>query len=433
MSKVDLVLSDIDRTVEPLMGKETKRFLRHEHLETYKNLAYSPSQRGVYCKECVLFAKVESGGRSKQDLKTLVATPLKEFGHMFGKNGYITEHLDCAYHKNAVADAANFIERYENPQFDIRNQLDAKPLLKFRADAGDKAIDLSDTKKNAMYFSPLIQNSLIDCCGDLIVSNILEDVKKAKFYTILADETTDSATVEQMSLCIRYTDDKIREIFIGFIEVENMTGRGLATTIISKLKEIGLSIDNLVGQEQLCGEKRKKHLKPLCETRWVERHEAVTTFCLLFEDVLDCLSTISTFNDHSASTKASILLKSLQDSEFLVSLATLEKVLSLTIGLSRQLQSRELDLMVSKSMVKTVIDELESWINGPAFDAAFKRAESLAHMAGEALRLPRITAKQRQQHGETDLDLKIFFKKTIFNVFLQNVVDSLKYRFNEEQ
>lgn len=106
------------------------------------------------------------------------------------------------------------------------------------------------------------------------------------------------------------------------------------------------------------------------------RHEAVIIFCNLFEDVLDCLGTISTWRDINASAKASILLRSAQDSETLVALATLENVLSLTVGLSRALQAKDCDLLSGMSMAKSVIAVLQDRTNNDAFENVFQRATS---------------------------------------------------------
>lgn len=55
-----------------------------------------------------------------------------------------------------------------------------KNLIKFRIEAGDNVLKdhVSDSKKNAMYLSPKIQNSLIDSCGEIILESILSEVKE---------------------------------------------------------------------------------------------------------------------------------------------------------------------------------------------------------------------------------------------------------------
>lgn len=85
---------------------------------------------------------------------------------------------------------------------------------------------------------------------------------------------------------------------------------------------------------KICGDGNLT-LKKMCETRWVERHDCVLRFTSMFENVLDSLATISTLRDLAASSKAKTLLNTLQNSEFLVSLAVLNKTLALTINVSK--------------------------------------------------------------------------------------------------
>lgn len=64
----------------------------------------------------------------------------------------------------------------------------------------------------------------------------------------MADETTCIGGVEQLSLCARYVDLKqavVREEFLQFIPVTDMTGRGLTNAILSSLSTIGVSTEYL--------------------------------------------------------------------------------------------------------------------------------------------------------------------------------------------
>lgn len=67
-----------------------------------------------------------------------------------------------------------------------------------------------------------------------------------------------------------------------------------------------------------------KHLKKLCDTRWVERHEAVKTFSLLYLPVVDTLTDISQSRD-AASATASTYLASITKTEFVVTMVVLNR------------------------------------------------------------------------------------------------------------
>lgn len=48
----------------------------------------------------------------------------------------------------------------------------------------------------------LIENEIIDICGEIIQHKTIGEVKEVKFFTILANETTDNARIEQVSLAV---------------------------------------------------------------------------------------------------------------------------------------------------------------------------------------------------------------------------------------
>ncbi|GBN79590.1 hypothetical protein AVEN_268641-1 [Araneus ventricosus] len=83
-----------------------------------------------------------------------------------------------------------------------KNDGNFRSLLRYRANSGDN--DLKDQLMNSggksMYTSYFIQNELINTFGHLIQSQIVTNVRKSIFYSVLADETTDIIQIEQFSL-----------------------------------------------------------------------------------------------------------------------------------------------------------------------------------------------------------------------------------------
>lgn len=66
----------------------------------------------------------------------------------------------------------------------------------------------------------------------MITEALLGEIKVAKFFSVLADEATDCANVEQMAVVLRFVDNevKIREEFLGFTSRQN----GLSGEVLSK-------------------------------------------------------------------------------------------------------------------------------------------------------------------------------------------------------
>lgn len=72
------------------------------------------------------------------------------------------------------------------------------------------------------YFSPKIQNEVIEILGKKVRSEILKNVNNSKYFSIVFDCTPDTANLEQMSQIIRYVNivDRecvIEESFVDFI------------------------------------------------------------------------------------------------------------------------------------------------------------------------------------------------------------------------
>ena len=112
-------------------------------------------------------------------------------------------------------------------------------LVRFRAETDKVLADhLSKAPRNARYTSKTIQNELLRVLGDKIRNDILEEVKCAKFYCVIADEVTDASNKEELSIVIRYIHDgQIREVFVDFVEVERITGKVLGEAILKWLRD----------------------------------------------------------------------------------------------------------------------------------------------------------------------------------------------------
>ncbi|XP_023226289.1 zinc finger MYM-type protein 1-like [Centruroides sculpturatus] len=103
------------------------------------------------------------------------------------------------------------------------------------------------------HLSHSSQEQIISALGDEVLNKIKDDIKAATYYSIQMDCTTDVSHKEQTSIIIRYVNFEkkrltINESFIGFIEVTDVTGEGLAKTLLKTLSEIDLDIMSYKGQ-----------------------------------------------------------------------------------------------------------------------------------------------------------------------------------------
>ena len=73
--------------------------------------------------------------------------------------------------------------------------------------------------------------------------------KRSTFFLLLADETTDASTKEQLTICLRYVKDRsICELFFGFRQASNSTGAGLASKLLATLTTAGIPVSYMVSQ-----------------------------------------------------------------------------------------------------------------------------------------------------------------------------------------
>ncbi|CAC5409045.1 unnamed protein product [Mytilus coruscus] len=112
----------------------------------------------------------------------------------------------------------------------LRWKADDVPILK---------LHLENAPYNVQYTSPDIQNELINLCGLQIKDTIIKKASEAKWFSIMAAESTDVGKKEQMALCIRCVEKNatVFEGFIGFIEMEKVDSESIAAAIVDTVQE----------------------------------------------------------------------------------------------------------------------------------------------------------------------------------------------------
>jgi len=97
--------------------------------------------------------------------------------------------------------------------------------------------------RNASYLSWRVRNQIISSMGDAIQKQILSDISQCKWFSILADETTDVSQTDQLSLSVRFIKDtKVHEAFLCFFPASSTTGKDLSSAILTQLFQLGLNL-----------------------------------------------------------------------------------------------------------------------------------------------------------------------------------------------
>lgn len=231
--------------------------------------------------------------------------PCKRFSRLTGQNGFLYEHNIAHYHASSIISANNFSLRIRQPSLAIDNQISdilskrkrnnrdiircivetillcARMGLSLRGHQDDGHLNpptsindivtdegrfrsmiqlysmanntlsthLVNAAANATYLSKTIQNKIISCIATVIRKKIAEEVCTAKFFSVIADETTDVSNKSQLSVSVRYIKNKvIVERFLEFLNPDSLSGVGLATEICGVFERAGLDPSCLVGQ-----------------------------------------------------------------------------------------------------------------------------------------------------------------------------------------
>ncbi|XP_041374266.1 zinc finger MYM-type protein 1-like [Gigantopelta aegis] len=287
------------------------RFLHHcqrqfkmIYLRNYKWMVYSPSLDAAFCIHCALMVPTSE----KRRVGAFVNTPFTMF---YKLNEKAKVHERTGYHVNAMLASAALRDSVVNPQhkIDIRfddekkkniernryilrtvaeaivfcgrqciairgnnervleNDTAATDLTQCRGNPGNFLAALQMianhddvlghhlagiglANKNSKYTSPRIQNDIITIIGyDVIRSDLIEELKATRWFSILADEVT-SSNKEELALCFCFVDtnNNIREEFLSFLDLSRITAAVIAGTILDFLKMTGLDATNIRGQ-----------------------------------------------------------------------------------------------------------------------------------------------------------------------------------------
>lgn len=260
-------------------------------LEKYPWLRYSPSQDGVYCGPCAVMLS-EDSRRGKQSLVN------KPFSNWVKISRVLSSHSKLVYHRDAAQAADVLKSSVDNPgtridvmtspalqvqigqnehilqgivrailflakqglpfRGDVENVETAKnpgnflALMKLFAETDPVLHDhvYKRRAKNVTYLSPKSQNDIISVIGyDVVRANIVEEIQKAGFFSVLADEVS-SHNVEHMPICLRFVDERCdtREDFVAFVRLDRVRATDITKAIVATIEELGLSLNELRGQ-----------------------------------------------------------------------------------------------------------------------------------------------------------------------------------------
>ena len=103
--------------------------------------------------------------------------------------------------------------------------------------------------KTDKYTSHQIQNEMLQVMALRILREICDLIRGAPFYSIMADEVTDSSNREQV-VCLRWVDQHLEphEEFVGLHVVDTVASDRITTVLKDVLLRMNLNLSNCRGQ-----------------------------------------------------------------------------------------------------------------------------------------------------------------------------------------
>ncbi|XP_051528113.1 52 kDa repressor of the inhibitor of the protein kinase-like [Myxocyprinus asiaticus] len=443
-----------------------------------------------------------------------------------------------AYHLAAVKNAELFLQSVEKPQTQISVLMDSKKevsikenrhILKSVAESvlycGRQCIALRGTSekqhstgnpgnflalmkllanhdeklkqhmerpklRNATYLSTQTQNQMIDVIGKrMIQAQIVDEVKNAQIYTVMADEVT-SHNVELMPLCVRFVDKdlNIMEELLEICSLPRITGsknvgvqalikkdapkavyNGHCLNLVIACSCALLVVHNMIDKmmstiifftyspkrEHLLVEVvnkdahstgQRKPLTDICRTRWAERHDAYSHFYCGFVFIVKALEVIAIglhTEDYSQGVttgwrgqykaEAYSLLSGLQNFSFILIFLTIFQVLSHLTGITVKLQRTSVDIIETFSMVdevKNIYKEQRETIEDD-FNQIYEQAIRMAAQVNvQPTSQPRAAGRQTHRENVPAETVKDYYHRNMAIPFLDHVILEFESRFS---
>uniref|UniRef100_A0A1X7VAH9 DUF4371 domain-containing protein n=1 Tax=Amphimedon queenslandica TaxID=400682 RepID=A0A1X7VAH9_AMPQE len=255
------------------------------------------------------------------------------------------------------------------------------------------------------------RNQILDFSGSTIVFRIMEKLKKATYYTVMADEVTECSNKEQLSLALMYVnpeDNLIYEDFVPFIEFSLFFGAHA-----KRQTKLGQAIDESQPESKVI------KLKDSCCTRWVERIDTFDCFNKILPSLVSGFESASAEGTccwHSNSlTDSSTLFLAICTTEFLSALVITSTSLNYVMALTKYLQSEAKDIVQAVSDINNVLQVFKGVRKNVDLNhnQSFAEVEPLGKSIGKELSLPRICGRQAYRSDVASNTPMKYYQRTI--------------------
>ena len=123
-------------------------------------------------------------------------------------------------------------------------------LIELQIENGNEQLKMHKEKvpSNATYLSKITTAELLESISHVLEQTLLEQLKSSTYFSIMADETTDIASMEELSICCRWLfRGEPVEHYLGIVHAHEVNAEAITRYLLQFLNERGLSLDKLRG------------------------------------------------------------------------------------------------------------------------------------------------------------------------------------------
>uniref|UniRef100_H3A0I4 DUF4371 domain-containing protein n=1 Tax=Latimeria chalumnae TaxID=7897 RepID=H3A0I4_LATCH len=145
------------------------------------------------------------------------------------------------------------------------------------------------------YTSHQYQNDLIHSAAEVLRESIVEEVRQAKYFSVLVDETKDVSKKEQLCLLLHYhRKGIIQERALGCFHIENLNAQSVSNLIIQEVQHLKFDVNYTVAQCYDAASVLSGHLTGVQTQIWEQIPHTIYVHCqahklnLVIADITQC-------------------------------------------------------------------------------------------------------------------------------------------------
>ena len=175
------------------------------------------------------------------DRKFKLKTEVKDVGELL-----LSQHKETKSKNRQnfikIIDAIQYLARQGIPLRGDDEEKDSNlcQLLAFKTKNDPELKEWLQRKTNK-YVAPVLQNELLQVMSNLVLREMLTEIKSVDFYSIMVDETSDSSNAEQLVICLRWVDNNL-ETHEDFLDLYSLSDLR-ADTMTNAIKDVFLRFD----------------------------------------------------------------------------------------------------------------------------------------------------------------------------------------------